>query len=62
LKPLEIIYANHLLENIKDMKKTQFNPLYQFGLPLEIVKIFGSIKQYTKALAELKRTIYRKVA
>ena len=52
-------YADEGIENIEDMKILQVNPLNQFGSPVEIVKLFGSKKQYIKALSELEQEIYK---
>lgn len=55
-------YADEGIENIEDMKILQVNPLHKFGSPVEIVKFFGGKKQYLKALTELEKEIYKKVA
>jgi len=55
-------YADEGIENIEDMKILQINPLNKIGSPIEIVKIFGGKKKYLKALIELEKEIYRKVA
>ena len=55
-------YADEGIENIEDMKILQVNPLHKFGSPVEIVKLFGGKKKYLKALIELEKEIYRKVA
>ncbi|RLD58495.1 MAG: type I restriction endonuclease [Bacteroidetes bacterium] len=55
-------YADEGIENIEDMKILQVNPLHKFGSPVEIIKLFGGKKKYLKALIELEKEIYRKVA
>jgi len=55
-------YADEGIENIEDMKILQVNPLHKFGSPIEIVKLFGGKKKYLKALTELEKEIYKKVA
>ncbi len=55
-------YADEGIENIKDMKTLQINPLNQFGSPLEIADLFGAKVKYQQILVELKNEIYRGVA
>jgi type I restriction enzyme R subunit len=52
-------YADEGIENIEDMKILQVNPFDEIGSPVEIVKMFGSKKNYLEALNELEHEIYK---
>jgi len=52
-------YAEEGIENIEDMKILQVTPLDQFGLPVEIVQLFGGKKKYLEALTVLEHEIYK---
>lgn len=41
------------------MKILQVNPFDHFGIPTEIVELFGGKTQYQQALVKLEQEIYR---
>ena len=48
-------------EGVVHIEKTQIltiNPFPQFGTPVEIIKSFGGIEKYEKAIQELEKEIY----
>lgn len=51
-------YADEGIENIESMEVLKLNPLDQFGTPLEIIKSFGSKKDYQNAVKELENQLY----
>lgn len=58
LEALTDKYADEGIENIESMEVLKLNPLDQFGTPLEIIKSFGSKKDYQNAVKELEQEIY----
>lgn len=51
-------YADEGVVHIEETKILTIRPFTQFGTPLEIIKKFGGIKEYEKAIKELEQAIY----
>lgn len=52
-------YCDEGIENIEDNKVLKLKPFNEYGSPLEILKIFGGVKNYDLAIQELKKEIYK---
>lgn len=51
-------YADEGVEHIEETKILTIQPFTEYGTPLEIIKKFGGMEQYEKALHELEQAIY----
>jgi len=51
-------YADEGVEHIEETKILTIQPFTEYGTPLEIIKKFGGMEQYEKALQELEEAIY----
>jgi type I restriction enzyme R subunit len=51
-------YADEGIIHIEEPQILTINPFPQFGTPIEIVKYFGGLSQYKKAVLELEQQIY----
>jgi type I restriction enzyme R subunit len=51
-------YADEGLQHIEETQILTINPFTEFGTPMEIVKMFGGLKNYQNALLELEKAIY----
>lgn len=51
-------YADEGVENIEETEILTIQPFDQFGTPIEIIKDFGGLTNYEKALHELEQQIY----
>lgn len=52
-------YADEGIENIESMKVLKLSDFKPFGNPMEIVKLFGSKRDYINAVTELKEELYK---
>jgi type I restriction enzyme R subunit len=53
-------YADEGVENIESIEVLRVKPFDDFGSPLEIIKEFGSKRNYLEAVKELETELYRK--
>jgi len=51
-------YADSGIENIESMDVLRVQPLNQYGMPLEIINLFGGKEKYLAALRGLETQIY----
>ena len=51
-------YADEGIVSIEETQILTINPFTEFGTPMEIIKMFGSAKQYHQAVSELEQAIY----
>ena len=51
-------YADEGIEHIEEPQILTINPFTGFGTPIEIVKMFGGLPEYQKAVHELEQQIY----
>jgi type I restriction enzyme R subunit len=51
-------YADEGIEHIEETQILTVNPFTQFGTPIEIIKKFGGIEPYQKAVRELELALY----
>lgn len=52
-------YADQGIENIDSIQILIVPPIREFGTVTEIIKAFGSRKQYEKAIKELENELYK---
>lgn len=55
-------YADNGIIELENENVLELPPFNQIGTPVKIIKLFGGIKGYMNALAELKTELYRSVA
>lgn len=55
-------YADNGIIELENENVLELPPFNQIGTPVKIIKLFGGIKGYMNALAELKTELYRTVA
>lgn len=55
-------YANDGLRTIESKEVLKLDPLNKLGTPIEIIKAFGGLKQYEKAIKELEEQLYNPTA
>jgi type I restriction enzyme R subunit len=51
-------YADEGVVHIEETQILTINPFTEFGTPMEIIKMFGGIKQFENAIHELEKAIY----
>ncbi len=51
-------YADQGIQNIEDRKILTIPPINEFGTPLEIIRAFGSVEEYEKAIREMSEELY----
>jgi type I restriction enzyme R subunit len=51
-------YADEGVIHIEETQILTINPFTKFGTPMEIIKLFGGLKLYEKAIRELEKEIY----
>jgi type I restriction enzyme R subunit len=52
-------YADEGITDIESLEVLKVKPFTEYGSPMEIVKTFGSKKEYLKALHELEIELYK---
>ena len=52
-------YADEGITDIESMEVLKVKPLADYGTPIEIIKCFGSKKDYLSALKELENELYQ---
>ncbi|MDO9340578.1 MAG: DEAD/DEAH box helicase family protein [Bacteroidales bacterium] len=52
-------YADEGITDIESMEVLKVQPFTEFGSPMEIVKTFGSKKEYLKAIHDLEQELYK---
>jgi type I restriction enzyme R subunit len=52
-------YADEGIEAVEEPQILRIAPFTQFGTPMEIIKAFGGIQGYQKAVLELEQELYR---
>ena len=52
-------YADEGIDDIESMEVLKVKPFTDFGSPMEIVRTFGSKKEYLKAIHELEIELYK---
>ncbi|MCH5373278.1 MAG: hypothetical protein JJ992_04835 [Planctomycetes bacterium] len=55
-------YTEEGIVPIKDVNIVRVQPLDQFGMPVEIVNLFGGREQYLKAIRDLEAVLYESAA
>jgi type I restriction enzyme R subunit len=53
-------YADTGIENLEDPAILRINPFDKLGTPIEIIREFGGMEQYEKAVQELENELYKK--
>ena len=51
-------YQDTEIEDLSDSKILELKPFDQFGSPMKIVKIFGGLDEYEKAVNDVEKELY----
>ena len=51
-------YADEGIVPIEETQILTINPFTEFGTPMEIIRMFGTVEKYQSAISELEQAIY----
>ncbi|HEX8762872.1 MAG TPA: DEAD/DEAH box helicase family protein [Candidatus Saccharimonadales bacterium] len=54
-------YESANIKSIDDPQILKLKPINQYGMPIEIINLFGGIQEYVSAVSELENKLYEKI-